>query len=372
MNPLTEPQRRALITFLTRLIDQERARIIVEPMAPAGGYWFGGGHLVQDERGRIWLSGRYRTYGDSRTGLAAGERGLACAIFCSEDGGQSFRKVQSWSKADLSGQGKVLSIEGTALHKHASGAWELFISMEKEARYPNALAEYQKPGTGVWQIDLLSGPNPAELNLATQQPVLINQIQPEYLHVKDPYIIPAPEGETRLGFCSHPFSWSSTNAGLAVRRAGETGFRVTHWELTGRGPVWDVAATRITSCLRVPALGLFAESPPANIYFYDGAECIRPHEQNLAGVARPRGYSCEELGGALLGWNEAFPALERLSLYAPLFVSPWGSGSSRYASALVTEAGILATWQQAQPDGSQPLVANLLTFPEIETFLTYR
>ena len=369
MTPLTQPQQHALTTLLTHLIDQAKARIIIRPNQPADGYWFGGGQMVQGEGGLIWLSGRYRNYGDSRTGLGAGERGLECAIFCSEDDGHSFRKVSSWSKADLSAHGQVLSIEGTTLHKTQTGTWELFISMEKEASYPDALADYQKPGTGVWQIDRLTGPSPGELNLETQQPVLVNQTHPEYLHVKDPYIIPAPNGQTRLGFCSHPFSWSSSNSGLALRRASETGFQVTHWELARRGPVWDVAATRITSCLPVPAYGLFAKTAPATIYFYDGAECIRPHEQNKAGVSRPRGYSCEELGGALFGWDEAFPTLERLSLSAPLFVSPWGSGSSRYASALVTEDGILATWQQAQADGSQPLVLNFLPLDEVKRIL---
>ena len=369
MTPLTEPQRHVLTTLLTRLIDQAKARIIVQPYQAADGYWFGGGHMVQDEQSRIWLSGRYRNYGDSRTGLGAGERGLECAIFCSEDNGQSFRKVKSWTKRDLSIQGKVLSIEGTALHQTVSGDWELFISMEKEARYPEPLANYQKPGTGIWQIDRLSGPGPAQLDLKTLQPVLVNPTRPAYLHLKDPYIIPAPNGATRLGFCSHPFAWSSSNSGLAVRAADEKDFQVTDWELAGRGPVWDVAATRITSCLPVPADGLFANAAPASVYFYDGAECIRPHEQNKAGVSRPRGYSCEELGGALFGWDGAFPALERLSLNAPLFISPWGSGSSRYISTLVTKDGILATWQQSQPDGSQPLVKNFLLLDEAKGIL---
>ena len=72
------------------------------------------------------------------------------------------------------------------------------------------------------------------------------------------------------------------------------------------------------------------------VYFYDGLECYRPHEQNPGGVARPRGYSCEELGGACYGLADDFPRMTRLSRTFPLFVSPHGTGCSRYVDALVT------------------------------------
>ena len=49
------------------------------------GFWFGGGNMVQDHDGTLWLVGRYRNHGDSRTGLGAGERGLELALFRSDD-----------------------------------------------------------------------------------------------------------------------------------------------------------------------------------------------------------------------------------------------------------------------------------------------
>jgi hypothetical protein len=61
--------------------------------------------------------------------------------------------------------------------------------------------------------------------------------------------------------------------------------------------------------------------------------------------------------------------MERLSRLEPLFVSPWGTGCSRYVHTLVTEAGILATWQQSQVDGSQPLVGHWLAMDEVERIL---
>lgn len=370
MTDLDSRRRAALIRLLERLIDQHAARVLVPPYASEPGYWFGGGNLVQDRDGVVWLCGRYRNYGDSRTGLAAGTRGLEVAIFRSDDGGGSFRKVQSWSKPDLtSPYGKIVSYEGTALHQNADGGWELYISSEKERTYPSPLEGYQKPGTGVWSIDRLTGAVPDAFEGHELTPVLVNDTRPGYLHVKDPVVFDWRDGATALIFCSHPFSWSSSNSGLALRSAGGASFAVHSWEMVSRGPAWDVAATRITGRAAIPQVGLFANQPPASLYFYDGAECLRSHEENVAAVRRPRGYSCEEISGAFVGLDDEFPAMQRLSELRPLFVSPWGTGCSRYIDVLQTEDGWLAAWQQGQADGSQPLVGHFFARSEIERIL---
>jgi hypothetical protein len=209
-----------------------------------------------------------------------------------------------------------------------------------------------------------------DLDARTLAPALEDDELPEYLHVKDPVLFDDPNGGTRMFFCSHPFCWTSSNSGLAARRSVDDPFQVQSWEVVRRGPAWDVAVTRVTGRLSVPAAGLFAELPPCVVYFYDGAECVRAHEENPLAHKRPRGFSCEEIGGAFWGWVEAFPRLERLSRLEPLFVSPWGTGCSRYVKPLVDEYGILATWQQSQPDGSQPLVGHRLSMREIERALS--
>ena len=84
---------------------------------------------------------------------------------------------------------------------------------------------------------------------------------------------------------------------------------------------------------------------------------------------RPRGYSCEEIGGAFFGWDHDFPNMERLSRLEPLFLSPFGTGASRYVETLTTDSGIYALWEQGQEDGSQPLVGNQLSMDEIEHLL---
>lgn len=370
MREMAERERSVLLDLLAALIDQQAARVLVPPYAALPGYWFGGGNLAAGDDGVIWLCGRYRNAGDSRTGLEAGVRGLECAILRSDDGGATFHKVCSWNKAELTQRyDKVISIEGTALYRRPDSTWEFYVSSERVRPYPDALASYQKPGTGVWSIDLLTGAQPDTLDAATLVPVLVNRNTPEYLHVKDPVVFDASDGGTALIFCSHPYSWSSSNSGLAIRSANAAGYSVRTWEVIGRGTTWDVAATRITSRLQVPRLGCFADAPPASVYLYDGAECLRPHAQDARAVRRPRGYSCEEIGGALVGWDAEFPQMTRLSTLQPLFVSPYGTGVSRYVDVLATTEGLLATWQQGQEDGSQPLVVHRLAWAEVERIL---
>lgn len=371
MQKLSNQQKACLHNLLSELINQQQAHVLVPAYQTKLGFWFGGGNIVHDQNGGIWLSGRYRSHGDSRTGLEAGQRGLECAIFRSDDDGQTFTKVHSWSKADLSyPEKKVLSIEGTALHQLSDGTWELFISSEKALSYPEALKHYQKPGTGVWTIDRITGESMEELNPSTLSPVLENHTRPEYLHIKDPVVFDAPNGDTALMFCSHPFTWASANTALAVRPKGNTQFRMESWEIVKRGVCWDVASTRITGRLPIPPIGCFADTPPCAVYFYDGAECVRTHEENPRAHKRPRGYSCEEIGGAFFGWDETFPRMERLSQLMPFFISPWGTGCSRYVETVSTQDGILAAWQQSQKDLSQPLVGHFLPMDDIRRILT--
>ena len=114
---LINTQQENILKLLTSLLDQNSARILFPANQQKPGFWVGGGNIVRGENGTLWICGRYRDFGDSRTGIDKGTRGLELAIFCSKDNGKSFKKVQSWSKADLSYKNdSVVSIEGTSLH----------------------------------------------------------------------------------------------------------------------------------------------------------------------------------------------------------------------------------------------------------------
>ena len=88
-------------------------------------------------------------------------------------------------------------------------------------------------------------------------------------------------------------------------------------------------------------------------------------------MPRPRGHSCEELGGLAYGFDAEFPQLHRLSRLAPLFVSPEGTGCSRYVSVIEeTDGGLLAIWERSSRSRSQPLVGHRLTGARVAQLLS--
>ena len=347
-----------------RLVDQHAARIIVPPYKDAAGFWFGGGNMVEGGDGNLYLVGRYRNHGDSRTGLEKGARGLELCVLRSTDRGQTFERLYTFTKHDLSTEvHPVLSIEGAALRLDASGA-ELFISSEKAGiSYPSSVETFQKPGTGVWNIDRLAAGSVEELKDAPLRPFLASD-RAECLHVKDPAVHETADGDTVLLFCHHPFNWSSSNSGYCVRRRGQQQFSAPDFSFFPRGTTWDVAVSRITDVLTLPG-DVVSSGEPIQAVFYDGAECMRPHDQNPMGVKRPRGYSCEEIAGLAAYSGERIEEIRRITTKLPIFTSPWGTGCSRYIHTCATEDGVYATWQQSQPSGAQPLVMRYLSWEKI-------
>ena len=353
------------------LIDQEAANILVEPQVGSEGFWFGGGNVICDSDGTFWLCGRYRNHGDSRTGVGAGERGLELAIFSSDSVLGPWEKKKSFTKKELqNGNDEVVSIEGAALLLGLTGV-ELFLSTEKDRSYPSNFIDYQKSGTGIWDIDIVESDSIMGLDPSTVYNV-IRSDELGALHVKDPvpFQIPGDNDQTGVFFCSHPYTWASSNTGLAVRVSGQDQYKIESFNVLSRGNSWDVACTRITDRLAVPPLGAFSGMAPISIYFYDGAECLRSLDESAVGVSRSRGFSCEEIGGMAAGFDQSFPEIHRISSHEPMFVSLQGTGCSRYVSTLITPEGILATWQQSQENLSQPLVGNFLSNQKIEEILS--
>jgi hypothetical protein len=368
---LTSEQKEKLANLATALVDQDAARILVEPQDRSTGFWFGGGNVTQDRDGSILIAGRYRNYGDSRTGVGAGERGLELAVFRAPNVNGEFEKILSFSKADLAHSGMdIVSIEGVALHLTDDGI-ELFISTEKDAKYPERLAGYQKPGAGVWSIDRIHADKAENLSPANIEEIVpFGSDDPARLHCKDPWVFDLPNGDLVLGYCTHPFTWSSSGTALLRRRAGSESYEKISDDLLRRGPVWDIAAARVTERLSIPAVGAFSETEGLSLYFYDSCESLRQLDENPTAVARPRGWSCEEIGGIAAGDDNELGEVESLSIEAPHFTSPHGTGCSRYIATLVTEEGIFANWQQSQPDLCQPLVGHFLPMDRVNEILS--
>ncbi|MEZ6073633.1 MAG: hypothetical protein R3C10_25985 [Pirellulales bacterium] len=365
--PLSPQDETKLGAFARRLINQDAARVVVAPQQAAAGFWFGGGNMIEGADGALYLVGRYRNAGDSRTGVAAGERGLELAIFRSDDRGGHFEKIVHFDKRALDVDDRsVLSIEGSALWRSNTGI-ELFVSTEKtNVRYPLELADYLKPGTGVWTIDRLAADTVIGLSGSPVRTVL-ESVDSSTIHYKDPFVFNAADGSPTLFWCTHPYCWSSSNTALAVRGA-DGSFGPADTRFFPRGNTWDVAITRGTCVLDVPRVGAFAERQ-VSLVFYDGGECLRNHDEHAGAVRRPRGYSCEEIGGVAYVLDHQWHNITRLTREQAWFVSPRGTGCSRYVDVLATGDGYYATWQQSQDDLSQPLVMNVIDREQAEALL---
>ena len=260
MHPLDPARQQQLIKFGQALVNQEQARIVIPPNERRPGFWFGGGNLVEAADGTLLLVGRYRNAGDSRTGLAAGERGLELAILTSQDRGRTFEKALSFTKADLDVGGRhVLSIEGSAL-RIAPDRVELLVSTEKDnIRYPAGFEDHLKPGTGVWTIERLAAESVEDLQDAARETVL-ESANPAFVHIKDPFVYQRADGVTMVLFCSHPFCWTSSNTGYVTSRDGGRTFGEPVFDFLPRGFTWDVAMTRGTCVVDVPQVGAFGRS----------------------------------------------------------------------------------------------------------------
>ena len=75
------------------------------------------------------------------------------------------------------------------------------------------------------------------------------------------------------------------------------------------------------------------------------------------------------MSGVAVAPEANLAASQRLSVTGPLFVSPYGTGSSRYIDVLETDEGYYATWEQSQPDESQCLVMNFVSRERAEALL---
>jgi hypothetical protein len=360
----SDPGLNKRLQFLRTLVSPQEAHVAAEAEEPRPGFWFGSGNMVEIGSA-LYMSGRFRSAGDSRAGLGEGVRGKELAVLRSTNGGLTWERLFSLSKPDLApGDRPVLSIEGSALLS-TEKAVHLFVSSEKaDIHYPERLRDFKKPGTGVWTIDVLVAPTVEDLPSARPKP-LLSSTDPRFLHVKDPFLGRTNTGKIVLGFCTHPFGWTSANTGYADYDPDAVQATSPRFHPVPRGFTWDVAISRGTCFLPLHDL----DGSDDVVLLYDGGECVRPHEEHSASVRRPRGYSCEELSGAAL-LDGSLGYRDRLSGLTPLAVSPHGTGCLRYVDVLRTRDQLIATWQQSQPDGSQALMLRRIDVVEARRMLS--
>jgi len=190
MDKLPDVLARKLTRLGSKLIDQQRGRLLVQPTEDADGFWFGGGNCVRDPR------------------------------------------------------------EGSAL-KVNKRRIEIMVFTEKFRPYPRQFIGFQKPDTGLWSIDTFGAANPDRLNPQESIAPPLASNDPAYLHLKDPNLPPGlHRGQSLLLYDAHPYSWSSSTSGSATLSA-QSCISDGH-DIFPRGSTWDVAASRITCRLPVP------------------------------------------------------------------------------------------------------------------------
>ena len=148
-----------------------------------------------------------------------------------------FQKVLSFSKEDLSHTEEVVSIEGVSLIPDSTSdtGFEFIISTEKKSAYPKNLINFQKPGTGVWSIDLLQSENGLDSFKLDEMSTIARSEKGSTLHYKDPVAFTSNDGHTHIVFCHHPFSWSSSNSGLLTRKKNQASFDLISENILERG-----------------------------------------------------------------------------------------------------------------------------------------
>jgi hypothetical protein len=143
--------------------------------------------MAKGPDGYLYLIGRFRSAGDSRTGLDLGDRGKELAVFSSADGAKAWTKVLAFDKGAVAPAGvEALSIEGSAIRYTPAGV-ELYVSSEKRVPYPERVAAYEKLGTGVWSIERLVAPTIKGPRQAIPHTIMASD-DPATLQVKDPFL----------------------------------------------------------------------------------------------------------------------------------------------------------------------------------------
>jgi hypothetical protein len=302
--------------------DPADGRAILEPPGKGYGYWAGAPSAVYDpEQDRFYTYYRLRS---PRTMGRGGECGIAVS-----DNGEAFTSIWTARKADFDAN----SIEkGCLIRDPHTGRWRLYLSYEVGQSYD------RNPAT--WRIDLIEADSPEAFDPLDARPVLDGSMF-GHTFVKDPVVI-VVGGEYHLfasvGFPAKP-SEPDQNGVLRTRGRGWTALFRSHdgvnfaraktvLEPPGQG--WDAFQRRMTSVVFLP---------PVWVGFYDGATHRADSYDEFCGVATSFDLETWRCSAAPQPW----------------VVSPYGTGSIRYLSALAVRDQMHYFYEYTRPDRGHEL-----------------
>lgn len=282
---------------------------VLVPDAPGPGHWVGAPSVIADRQSdRVILAYRRRRPRDG----SAQERGYLVALGESRDGGRSFRRIWSVTKAEVA----TSSLERFCVRRDPAGAWLLYTSWE------------DPPSSGHWRISVVCAERPEQFSIAHARPVL-TWTDVGVDAVKDPYVF-RRDGEMLMFLSTFltaqgpaPTSLATSADGIRFAWQGET-------LSVGRPGGWDAYQARLSTV--VPFDGGY-------VGYYDGAASPADDTEEHAGIA----CSLD-----LVAW-------QRISAHGPALVSPHATGSLRYIDVAEIGGAWWAYYEFARVDGSHEL-----------------
>ncbi len=317
----------------TTLFDPKDGNIIIVPPGKGSGNWAGAPNIYFDNvKGKFYLSYRLRK--------PHPQRGSESRIAESMDG-LKFTDIWSVRKEDL----QTSSMERSAIMITPDGRHRLYIS-------------YVDPVTNKWRIDLVEANDLRDLDISKRR-LIMNGDGMEVEGVKDPhfliidgayYMFFSYAGRPQNGTAEHLAQLHSTRdifntgkvkslSGLAV---GEDGLSFK-WlrEVLSVGTSWDSHTSRITCVLPVRS---------GFVIFYDGYSDGKRNYEEFTGLAT----------------SKDLVHYDRVSSERPALVSPYGTGSLRYASAVAVGDELYVYYECSRADGSHDLRMNVVKKEDLE------
>jgi hypothetical protein len=295
-----------LITQPTDLVpvpDAAAAVIVQDPMGKGPGHWAGGPSAVLGDDGAIYLAYRFRRpFGEGR--------GFLNVVARSTDG-EHFEPLAELDRRDFNCE----SLERPALVAVPGGGWRIYVSCAT-------------PGTFHWRVDVLESSDPGRFDSRSARTVLPGDSR---TGVKDPVIL-FHDGLWHMWLCCHPLEDSKATDRMWTRYGTSTDG--IDWDLhdTALGPTagaWDSRGARVTAVL---------PGPDRWLAYYDGRATAEDNAEEITGLAV----------GAGPGQLVAEPG--------PIAVSPYGSGSLRYLSAVsLPDGGLRLYYEASRLDGAHDL-----------------
>jgi hypothetical protein len=298
-------------TELLPVPDPSRAVIVQDPLGGGPGHWAGGPSAALGHDGAVYLGFRFRRpFGEGR--------GFANVMARSEDG-ENFETLTMLERKDFDCD----SLERPALVALPGGGWRVYVSCAT-------------PGSYHWRVDVLEASEPGRFDARTARTILPGD---EMTAVKDPVVL-WHGGMWHMWLCCHPLDDPEQTDRMWTQYG--TSSDGLEWDLheTALGPGrgrWDGRGARVTCVM--------ADEGRWRAY-YDGRDSAEANAEEVTGVAV----------GSEPGRLVAEPG--------PVAVSPWGSGSLRYLSAVrAPDGGLRMYYEASRRDGAHDLRTEYVPLP---------